>query len=709
MIISQKISTLSQHRTKNTSGAKTTPGSRGPTGIELSTVYESRWFRPRVGPFTIPVGAELFLNDEWLPPGSYLWDGGDVLPADELVFLAEVESGLIDSIGLSSRTVQKKQYLSGGSITPPAGVTFVGSEGTGSISAGGVITGDIYNITDSAGNFYPFGTGGVLWCTSGGENLGMTGVTCVESLTFGSNWLNVNGYGSDGGQIKWVPDMPEYVPGRIVTNQVARTYSTMPAPEFLAYFSSTSLPDGFRKVETTAASPARCFWYLAFQCVAGKRYGLRWKARNISGTILSMFAKVDADSTGTFVAVGSLNDTAPDGSTAVLGKIYDCTASGLLAFRIGVNTNAPQVNHPCSAEFGDFCFSEIPLTQSTPSEFVPHGLSALMHHAFAGSIVGGLVVDVVGAIECIDRSKSVLVMGDSFGNQDTEWPQVITNNLLGQIALYSNSISGRTLATGITDLPSQISLSAFNYVGLQTYAAFQDFVARPGLVIVALGVNDTNAGATLSNMQDRFEDMTSACFDGGAINILWVNIPPWKANASWTQGKEDVRTAYNVWLPTRVAQDSRLHFFDISSVLGDTDPLYLKTEYERSGIDEDGLHPNATGSAAIAAAISPVITSITGVIVNDLGRCKKSLIESSLGVFEWPVDPELIEIVGLDNAIYTAEGAAVTFASPTLALAALASFADDTYLFGGTKMAALYSADMSEQAVQIKRYVVDTD
>jgi len=102
MLISQKISIHTQHKTKNTSSDKRSPGSRGPVGVELSTVYESRWFRPRVGPFTIPVGAELFLNDEWLPPGSYLWDGGDVLPADELLFLAEVESGLIDSIGLSS-------------------------------------------------------------------------------------------------------------------------------------------------------------------------------------------------------------------------------------------------------------------------------------------------------------------------------------------------------------------------------------------------------------------------------------------------------------------------------------------------------------------------------------------------------------------------------------------------------------------------------
>jgi len=107
----------------------------------------------------------------------------------------------VDTVGLSSRTLYPKQYLSGGSITPPDGVTFVSSEGTGSISAEGVITGDVYNITDSAGNFYPFGNGDVLWCTSGGANLVMAGVSCLTSNTFGSDWLNLYGLTiADGAQ-----------------------------------------------------------------------------------------------------------------------------------------------------------------------------------------------------------------------------------------------------------------------------------------------------------------------------------------------------------------------------------------------------------------------------------------------------------------------------------------------------------------------------
>jgi len=129
-------------RLSSNHGLPRTPGSRGPVGVELSTVYESRWFRPRVGPFTIPVGAEFFLNDEWLPPGSYLWDGGDVLPADELEFLATTESGLIDTIGLSIKNIGSEsgslQWMGLRNLfgpyaffaQAPAGSMFVNSDGS---------------------------------------------------------------------------------------------------------------------------------------------------------------------------------------------------------------------------------------------------------------------------------------------------------------------------------------------------------------------------------------------------------------------------------------------------------------------------------------------------------------------------------------------------------------------------------------------------
>lgn len=101
----------------------------------------------------------------------------------------------------------------------------------------------------------------------------------------------------------------------------------------------------------------------------------------------------------------------------------------------------------------------------------------------------------------------------------------------------------------------------------------------------------------------------------------------------------------------------------------------------------------------------PVSATAPGIAsIDDYTR---SLIESSPGVFEWRTDPKLIAVIGLNNAVYNADATAKTFASRDLALAALATLADDTYLFVGTKAAALFSVDMSAEAVQIKRYVGD--
>jgi len=79
------------------------------------------------------------------------------------------------------------------------------------------------------------------------------------------------------------------------------------------------------------------------------------------------------------------------------------------------------------------------------------------------------------------------------------------------------------------------------------------------------------------------------------------------------------------------------------------------------------------------------------------------------GAQYWPSAPELIAITGVDNAVYNADGTGKEFASKELALAALASLADDTYLFGGTKGAALYSVDKSAKAALIKKYLADVD
>jgi len=73
------------------------------------------------------------------------------------------------------------------------------------------------------------------------------------------------------------------------------------------------------------------------------------------------------------------------------------------------------------------------------------------------------------------------------------------------------------------------------------------------------------------------------------------------------------------------------------------------------------------------------------------------------GARYWPSAPEIIAITGVDNAVYDANGVGKTFATPALALAALATVEDNIKLFVGAKGAVLYSTDMSAQLAKIQR------
>ena len=92
--------------------------------------------------------------------------------------------------------------------------------------------------------------------------------------------------------------------------------------------------------------------------------------------------------------------------------------------------------------------------------------------------------------------------------------------------------------------------------------------------------------------------------------------------------------------------------------------------------------------------------------VGGAGRVKYSLLGVD-GAYYWPSAPDIIAVTGVDNAVYNADGSGKTFTTQALALAALASLADDEYLFGGIKAAVLYLVSMLAKAAAIKRAVGD--
>lgn len=385
---------------------------------------------------------------------------------------------------------------------------------------------------------------------------------------------------------------------RIVRNLYPYTIvNGLGGPGFISNATSVLLPDGFRRIESTA-DLHRAFWDFTFNCVAGRRYAARMRVRNVSG-LLKNRVQYRSSGTATITGVGTWTESNITADCVAVVQ-FDCTVSGTSVIRVGLNTNAAGGTHPVSCEIGELLFSEIPSSQSVPAEFVPPALSYLMTQTRNAANVGGFLIDGAGTADRHDATDAVMIFGDSFSNDSADWPQVLfgDDDLRKQKAVYVNAVSGRKLETAITTAQEQLDLSAFNLRNLQTYQQISTLAARPKTVIVAAGVNDIMSDATLVDMQSRFAAMNAICAQNGVQRTLWFDIPPFSNNASWTEGREAVRAAYNTWLETACV--GKLRLFKISDVLKDgSDATALAAAYD-SG---DGLHPNATGSAAIAAAV----------------------------------------------------------------------------------------------------------
>lgn len=191
----------------------------------------------------------------------------------------------------------------------------------------------------------------------------------------------------------------------------------------------------------------------------------------------------------------------------------------------------------------------------------------------------------------------------------------------------------------------------------------------------------------------------------------------WSPATNWLQG-EISKTAFPVSQWTKVEIAVYVHatlgsitvWMDgkiVINVIGiNTLPGGVSWSTGRFGLSTDGS-ANAVYWDDVALGVTAQSEFVTSrAAAQYLGPLKKSL--KQVGeVYEWQPDPQLLAVIGVNNACFGVDGTPVQFATPALALAAMATLADDQYLFAGTKAAALYSVDMSAQATRIKKIVGD--
>ncbi len=173
-------------------------------------------------------------------------------------------------------------------------------------------------------------------------------------------------------------------------------------------------------------------------------------------------------------------------------------------------------------------------------------------------------------------------------NLNTRYPDYLQRLLTGFRVPLSVLNSGVTFDLLLQDF--------FAPAGIQRFAA--DVLDQAGArdVIVLVGINDIDAGASALQLIDGYENLIEQAHQGG-LEIQLGTLTPFAGSASYTPAGEAVRTAVNSWIRSQRLSDGVVDFD--AAVRGRSDPNMLAPQYDAS----DHLHLNPAGNWAMARAV----------------------------------------------------------------------------------------------------------
>jgi hypothetical protein len=175
--------------------------------------------------------------------------------------------------------------------------------------------------------------------------------------------------------------------------------------------------------------------------------------------------------------------------------------------------------------------------------------------------------------------NNILCVGDSFGDNAGEWVDLLNKSESGAV------VDNWTQAGA--QLSGDIGVNFAAHIGDHSYDS----------VIIQGGVNDINNSKSLAQMQAAISSMIALC--GATTHIYIINVSPWSASASSTAQKIADTIAYNAWLSSYTATDSRIRLVDIYTPLGDPANPTAMLDVNTS----DNLHPSSLGSYIILHAL----------------------------------------------------------------------------------------------------------
>ena len=370
--------------------------------------------------------------------------------------------------------------------------------------------------------------------------------------------------------------------------------------------------DGYSAVFTLDANDAsqRGFLNLTVAVTSGRFYAFRMTVSEKSGT----FGRENIDVVNNIVSSPEVNDI-ENGERVV---VVEANGTGNCLFRVGfgIDNNDTTATDGATFKISNVQIEELPVGQAVPSEQVNVTQKRELPNSplydtgnnrftvgFAQDVLstvgtpasGGLLTESYSDPYSFVNNFSITCITDSFGDENDEFVRLYET---ANPTKFVNAVSkGGARLNQVTN--------AIIDGALTQGSIYNALAAQSGIIVIQRCVNDILSDETAVDTYAVLASLVAHAKTNG-IAVVVANCPPFGDFGSYTAGRETEALAYNVLVEALATADDEVYLFDVFDVMEEPGTFTIKAAY-----DADGLHPNAAGSAALAAELKTVIDGIT--------------------------------------------------------------------------------------------------
>ena len=350
-------------------------------------------------------------------------------------------------------------------------------------------------------------------------------------------------------------------------------------------------------ITATSTGNARCFLFQTVTSVVSpdKMYVFGGEFSNVVGTFtvadISISGSVDA-------GPGSLKKTT-NGRFAL--PFSPAPGAGTeLRIGIGVGANEALVAGDSITVSNTYLY-EIPTPLTPPNEFV--WKNAVLPYANTNATSSGEVFARATTSRYAfpsKRANSVLIIGDSFCNNSTDYAEQLKS--VSNRAIYYNCVFGADFADAVTNYTNWLANPTLEKTHHQ----------MPKTVIFGGAINDIQSDKSLATMQDEVMTLVRMARENQMIPVI-LGPTPFGTASSWTAPRQSVLDSFRSWMRASSTEFMSVDPYTAFLHATTSNALAQGGLFGNSG---DGLHPVSGGMKLLALYIDRMALQVIDKLSN---------------------------------------------------------------------------------------------